>query len=157
MTDYVLDTSSIRVFANYYPATFPAFWKNLASCVNESRIISVREVYTEPDLQSTKLHVDEWAKNNKRIFFQPTEAEMAFVARIFEIPQFRQLVGQKQLARGSPVADPFVIASAHERGACVVTEESRRANAGKIPNVCDRFGVECINLEEFMEREGWSF
>ena len=82
---------------------------------------------------------------------------MTFVVRIFEIPHFRQLVGDKQLARGSPVADPFVIASEYERGASVVTEEINRVNAGKIPNVCARFGVECINLQELMEREGWSF
>ena len=157
MTSYVLDTSSIRVFANYYPSRFPGFWENLANYVAEGRIISVREVYNELDLQSYKPHVVEWTKTNRSIFLQPTEEEMAVVARLFQIPHFRQLVGDKQIARGSPVADPFVIASASERGACVVTQESNKANAGKIPNVCARFGVDCIDLEGFMEREDWSF
>ena len=30
-------------------------------------------------------------------------------------------------------------------------------NAVKIPNVCEHFGVDCTNLEEFMEREKWRF
>lgn len=120
-TVYVLDTSSIRVFSNYYPSRFPAFWENLSDCVDDGRIISAREVYRELDLQSTKAHVDEWAKTNKRIFRQPTKAEMEFVTRIFEIRHFQQLVGERQRTRGGPVADPFVIASAHEREACVIT------------------------------------
>jgi len=157
MTVYVLDTSSIRVFSNYYPSRFPAFWTNLANYVNERRMISVREVYNELDRQSTKPHLDEWAKNNKQIFLLPTEREMAFVARLFEVPHFQQLVGAKQIALGMPVADPFVIASAHERDGCVISEESSKANAGKIPNVCAQFEIDCINLETFLERENWSF
>ncbi len=42
-------------------------------------------------------------------------------------------------------------------GMCVVTEEVRRPNAARIPNVCDHFGIGCINLEQLMEREGWQF
>jgi len=157
MSLYVFDTSSIRVFSNYYPSTFPAFWENLENCVNEGRILSVREAYRELELQSTKPHVDEWANNNRHIFLVPTEQEMLFVARLFQIPHFLQLVSDKAIALGRPVADPFVIASAHERGGSVVTEERNIANAGKIPNVCARFGVDCINVETLMEREGWSF
>lgn len=154
---YVLDTSSIKVFENYYPSRFPAFWEELKECVDEGRILSVREVFLELDLLSTKPHLDEWAKNNKRIFRPPTKKEAAFVGRIFEIQHFQQLVSQRAMAIGRPVADPFVIASAHERKACVITEETYRANAGKIPNVCKHFGIDCIDLETFMEREGWSF
>ncbi len=39
----------------------------------------------------------------------------------------------------------------------VVTEETFRPNAAKIPNVCQHFGIECINLRQLMEREGWRF
>ena len=39
---------------------------------------------------------------------------------------------------------------------CVVTLEGAPANAAKIPNICSHFGVGCIHLEGFMEREGWS-
>ncbi|MCZ6821218.1 MAG: DUF4411 family protein [Calditrichaeota bacterium] len=65
--------------------------------------------------------------------------------------------GWKQRLKGTPVADPFVIASARIRQACVVTEEGKKKNAARIPNVCEYFGVDCTNLEGFMERERWRF
>ena len=40
---------------------------------------------------------------------------------------------------------------------CVVTEEIYRPNAAKIPNVCEYFNIECINLQQLMIREGWQF
>lgn len=30
-------------------------------------------------------------------------------------------------------------------------------NAAKIPNVCAHFKIPCIDLEEFMHRQGWTF
>ena len=40
---------------------------------------------------------------------------------------------------------------------CVVTQESERPHAAKIPNICEHFGVDWTNLKGFMERENWSF
>ena len=82
---------------------------------------------------------------------------MSFVAQVFQVPEFQTLVRRKQILSGSPAADPFVIAAAHVRGGCVVTEENRRENAIRIPNVCDHFGVDCTNIEGFMERENWRY
>ena len=35
---------------------------------------------------------------------------MEYVAQIFRVPHFRQLIGVKQQLKGSPVADPFLVA-----------------------------------------------
>jgi len=40
---------------------------------------------------------------------------------------------------------------------CVVTQEAKRINAARIPNVCEHFNVNCMNLEEFMQQENWQF
>lgn len=50
-----------------------------------------------------------------------------------------------------------LVAAAGARGGCVVTEEANTQNAAKIPNVCEHFGVDCTNVEGFMERESWTF
>ena len=42
-------------------------------------------------------------------------------------------------------------------GRTVVTMESLKPNAARIPNICEHFGVRCMDLEEFMEAEGWKF
>jgi hypothetical protein len=58
---------------------------------------------------------------------------------------------------GVPVADPFVIASAKIREGIVVTEESRKPNAARIPNVCDYYKLECISFAQYLEALGWKF
>jgi hypothetical protein len=50
------------------------------------------------------------------------------------------------------IADPYVIAYAKEYGHVVVTDE--REHRQKIPVVCRREGIECINLSTLLEREG---
>jgi hypothetical protein len=99
----------------------------------------------------------DWVDANRGIFSAPTTEELEFVAEIFRIPHFQQLVGPKQLARGTPVADPFVISRARVINGTVVTEEVLKPNAAKIPNVCAHFNVECINLETLLAREGWRY
>ena len=68
------------------------------------------------------------------------------------------MIRKRERLQGGSVADPFVVARAKclENG-CVVTTEKYSPNAVKIPNVCEYFGIDCTNLEEFMEREKWRF
>jgi hypothetical protein len=67
------------------------------------------------------------------------------------------LIGAKQVLRGTPVADPFVIARAAVLGGTVVSEESFKPNAQKIPNVCQHFGIPCIKLGDFLRTQRWTF
>jgi hypothetical protein len=67
-------------------------------------------------------------------------------------PEF-PLVKRQNLLKGLPVADPFIIAFAKVNGAFVVTQENLVKNGARIPNVCVDFGVDCINLEQFFEKE----
>ena len=125
--------------------------------VAAGRVVSVREARKELEHQSTIAHLDRWVDRNKRIFLSPSAEETEFVSKIFEVGHFQQLVSSRNLSVGSSVAGPFLIAAAGARGGCVVTEEANTQNAAKIPNVCEHFGVDCTNVEGFMEREGWTF
>jgi hypothetical protein len=82
---------------------------------------------------------------------------MSFVAQIFAVPSFQALIKRKNILEGSPVADPWVIASAALRGGCVVTEETEKLNSVRIPSVCKHFNIECTTLEGLMGREGWQY
>ncbi len=154
---YVFDTSSFVVLKNYYPNTFPTLWEQLNDLVDTGNIISVREVRTELGNRSDSDVVDQWANNHKSIFLTPSPAEMQFVQQIFAIQHFQALIGRQAILKGTPIADPFVIAAAAIQVGTVVTEEKFKPNAAKIPNVCQHFGINCINLEEFMSQENWSF
>lgn len=154
---YVFDTSSFRVLNNYFPKNFPTVWKNFDLLVKEKNFISVQEVFKELQPGRNKEFLLTWVESNKNIFFKPTQDKMLFVSKIFAIKQFQNLVAEKQRLKGSPVADPFIIACAKVRNGCVITEEKGKPNAAKIPNICQHFSIECTNVEGLMEREGWRF
>ena len=108
--------------------------------------MSVREVYNDLEGKGNRPHLQDWLKVNRSIFLTPTNEETAFVREIFSIHHFQYLVTQKQRLKGTPVADPFVIASAKLRKGCVVTEEEKKDHAARMPNVCDHFGIKWANL-----------
>ncbi|HEX7125602.1 MAG TPA: DUF4411 family protein [Thermodesulfobacteriota bacterium] len=153
---YVFDTNSIRVLGNYYPQRFPSFWRRFEKATQDGLILSVREVYNELERQVTGWLWD-WVRAHRDLFPVPTSQELEFVSEIFKIPHFQALVGTKQRLTGQPVADPFVIAAARARAACVVTEEATKPNAARIPNVCQHFGIPFRNMEGFLEQNGWEF
>jgi Domain of unknown function (DUF4411) len=155
---YVFDSSSFRVLSNYYPERFPSFWRRFNEVVADGRVLSVREVYNELQRQvSFQGWLGEWLRQHRELFVTPGSDEASFVSQIFQVVHFRTLVGQAQQLRGQPVADPFVIACARARAGWVVTEESMRPNAARIPNVCEHFGIDCTNVEGFMTQNGWEF
>ncbi len=154
---YVFDSSSlIDLFKHYYLNRFPSLWANFDALIAEHRITSVREVRRE--LQGHGDRLSDWVKDHSEFFVPPTTDEFGFVTGIFEVTHFQGLVRKKEQLQGKPVADPFVIASAWalEEGS-VVTQEVKKPNAARIPNVCEHFGIPCLNLEVFMENEKWRF
>ena len=154
---YVFDTSSFSVIGNYYPEQFPTFWEKFDRAVADGTITSVREVRRELEVYTPYPHLSDWVKDHRHIFLLPSPVEMQFVSGIFSIPHFQTLVDGKNRLLGQPCADPFIIAKAKVINSCVITQEIRKPNAAKIPNVCEHFGVDCTNLQGFMEREGWRF
>ncbi len=152
---YVFDSSPlVDIFKHYYPENFPSFWENFEKNIGNNSIVSVRSVKTELTDRGDAL--SDFVKKYD-IFTMPTDEETDFVATIFGIEHFRQLISKKARLSGKETADPYVIAKAKIMDACVVTQEKHKPNAAKIPNVCERFSVPCVSLEEFMKQEGWVF
>ncbi len=154
---YVFDSSSFIVVGHYFPSNFPSFWQRFDSAISERQIVSVREAYRELDNRATRQHLIDWVNRNKEIFLVPSPEETQFIAEIFSVRHFQQLINEKQRLTASPVADPFIVASAKVRNACVVTEESFKKNAAKIPNVCEYYGIEWVTIQGFMDKERWRF
>jgi len=154
---YVFDSDSlIDLFRHYYPERFPTLWEKFDALVSDGKLVSVREVFNEIGSREDSLAI--WAKEKKTILFlESTSEELEFVGKIFQERHFQGMIRKQERLKGKPVADPFVIARAKISGGCVVTQENNTENAAKIPNVCDHFGIPCINLEGFMEKENWTF
>jgi len=139
------------------PPHFPSLWTGLEELIDEGVILSTREVYNELQAYNDTDYIQTWSEDHKEIFVTPSNEELEFVARVFHVEHFRTLISQKATLRGTPVADPFVVAAAAIKGRIVVTQESIKPNAAKVPNVCEHFGIGCIKLEEFMGQQGWNF
>ena len=154
---YVLDSNSFGVLKNFYPKVFATFWDHFDALVSEGRVTSVREVRKELSRREDSPHLIEWIEANDGIFSGPSEEELDVISDIFAIKHFQQLIGKKQLLKGYPVADPFVVARACVSEGCVVTEERHKPNGAQIPNVCEHFGVDCISIEGMLSREGWAY
>jgi hypothetical protein len=154
---YVFDSDVlIPLFTYFYPKQFPSLWNGFNRLVAEGRIVSVREVLNEVRNHGGPLSA--WAMDHQAFFLHPSRAEMEFVGQVFAVSHFQSMIREKERLAGKPVADPFLIAKAHLIGnGCVVSNEIERPKAAKIPNVCKYFGVACLNLEQFMERNGWVF
>lgn len=155
---YVFDTVSLSRLKFFYPDVFSSMWSSLDSLVQKRELVSTREVWNEMQRGNPDPHVTRWLNDRKELIFTtPTNVELQFVAQIFQVNHFQGLIGAQQRLKGTPVADPFVIACAKARNGTVVTEEVLKPNAAKIPNVCQHFGIPCINLQNFMQYQGWSF
>ena len=69
----------------------------------------------------------------------------------------KELVRNGSISGGKAVADPFLIAKAKATNSILITNETFIVNAHKIPNICLEYGIQYMNLEEFMINEGWQF
>ena len=154
---YVFDTGAFIVLKNFYPDTFPSLWARIEDRISNGTIASVREVFNELHNYNDVDFIQQWAKQHKDAFLRPNESELAAVQQVLAVPHFQSLISRKAILKGTPVADPFVVASAKVRGGTVVTQERHKPNAAKLPNVCEHFKVPCINLEAFMKTHGWAF
>lgn len=153
---YVFDTSPLsNLFRHFYRRRFPTLWQHFEDLVGSSVVTSTREVARELDQYG---HADQdWIEHNNHIFSTPIIAEAEMIRQIYAIKHFQQNIENKKIQKGGLNADPFVVAKAAVFSGTVVTLESSPPNAARIPNICNHFGVRCINLEKFMEEQGWEF
>ncbi|MDD5455899.1 MAG: DUF4411 family protein [Candidatus Margulisbacteria bacterium] len=155
---YVFDTCTLsNIFNHYYSARFPTFWAKFDLMLKTKRITSVREVKNELALMNHIVMLDDWLKTNKDSFPAPTPDELSFITKIYSVKHFQQNLERKKLLHGGPFADPFVIARAKSINGTVVTEEKNKKNGRNIPNICEHFKIPCINFEDFLRRENWTF
>ena len=154
---YVFDTGVIsHLHKNYYRKRFVSLWNEFVQLVADCKITSTREVFHELGDGSPGADL-EWAKANHKLFVTPDAREGAFVAKIYAVAHFQSNIEKQKLYKGGRNADAFVVARAFAIGATVVTAEHFKPNAVKVPNICKHFGIACLDLEGFMESEGWEF
>lgn len=140
---YCVDTSGwLDGWQRHYPPdVFPTLWAKMDELITAGEIISSEEVYFELERKSDDLHG--WVKARKQMLVPLDEAiQMRAALLLAEYPRLVDTL------RGRSKADPFVIATAMERNAVVVTGEIISGNLDKprIPDVCQVKTIRCINF-----------
>ncbi len=154
---YIIDASSINSQKEGEPHTRRinrTLWNNIERMITEKAIITSAEI--EDELQDK--NIIDWFHNAD---FDIIEIDdiiqrnvINVVTKCSELIDFNA-VCKKENKTGSS-GDAFLIATAMKYGITVITEENRRSPK-KIPAVCTKLGIDCINIDELSIREGWVF
>lgn len=154
MNKYIFDTGVWVVLFRHYPeSTFPGLWKNFNWMISEKRILSSSEVMRE--LKSYEDVVYQQAQNVDHVFSKPSTEELKIIKDL--VNKYKNLVSARNINNGWPVADCHVLALAKATTGIVVTVEQFKPNSQKMPNICEKLGIGCLDLHKFFEQEKWKF
>ncbi|WFN33466.1 DUF4411 family protein [Methanogenium sp. S4BF] len=151
---YLLDSNVfIEAKNGYYSFNIAGgFWDWLELFMEEQSFLTIREVRKE--LTDYNDELKDWI-----IQFQPSqfiEEDLEIQQNMREITNYvlnHETFSPENKSMFLAKADPWLIATAMARGYVVVTHENKvgkGAKKVKIPNICETFGVEYINVFELM-------
>ncbi len=166
---YLLDTGVfIQAHQLHYKFSFcPAFWDWLVLANQDGRLLSLKQVLVEiidvKDKRHGKDKVEDrlsaWAKKEGKKLFSPWSLGVGSS----EYREVRECVqsqvytdGAKHKFLDDRRADKYLIAEAKAGGHVLVTHEKSnpaKKSEVKIPDVCAKLGIECMNTFEMLERE----
>lgn len=151
---YCVDTSGwLDGWERHYPPdVFPSLWLRLDELIGAGEIISSEEVYVELQKKADELH--DWVKDRKQMLIPLTEEIQRRAASL--LGEYPRLV---DTLRGRSKADPFVIATAMELDAVIVTGEilTGKMDKPRIPDICQVKGVRCITFLQLIRELGLRF
>jgi Domain of unknown function (DUF4411) len=151
---YCFDTSAlIHAWVRAYPIEiFPSFWAKFAIEISNGHIFVPNDVLIELDKKDDGLLV--WLKVQlpDSAIIDLDENVQKYLRKIMDEHPKIVSTGNSRNA-----ADPIVIAVSKAYGLIVVSQEAKSANPErtKIPNVCEKQNLECIDLMEFIRRSSF--
>lgn len=144
---YCLDANVlIEAWQKYYaPSLCPEYWDVLNHYGKIGRIFIPEMVYDE--IVRTQDELTDWLKKSSISRQKITSDVGLILKKIYEADASHSSL--VDATKGRSLADPWVIAHAIHKKACVVTKEEKvtasNSKKVKIPNVCENMGVRCIN------------
>jgi hypothetical protein len=137
----------------------PELWAHIERLIDEGKIIASKEVLDELE-RNANPELTAWLKDHKGMFVF-SKAQLDAASSI--INEFYSQYKNGYKPEVGDAADPFVVSTAMVHSAVVITQEHRQpahipseVNVPKIPSVCEHYGIECVNIEQFITREGFN-
>lgn len=162
MKKYLIDTN-IFIESAYRFYAFdicPGFWAFLEKASDTDDIKSIIKVYEE--LQSDKEELKDFKEKlkNKNFFLSIDDITAASYTKISKT-LLEMGYYQDAIKKFSSSADYFLIALAYQESYIIVTHEAKSGSNAKrqikIPNVCEKLNIECIDISDFLRQEKIKF
>ena len=149
---FVIDTSAFIKLDPYYLDVFPSLWNAIEELINQGRLISPQEVLIE-------IHEfyddgwNKWVKQHKKMFLDKKETQL----HASQIQNWYPGLTNKDGTKTD--ADYYVIGLAKYMGNgwTVVTDESRKRANLRIPHVCEKMKIPCVDLHNFFKKCKWKY
>lgn len=154
---YLLDSNTMIEAKNrYYQMHIcPGYWTWVLRANASGEVASIDSVKKE--LRDGNDNLAEWVKGNSHLFIDesddPTQAAFTEVAE--HVASLAHTMNPGALEDFLAKADPWLIAKARVLDAVVVTHEQSNPSIRRkftIPNVCDHFGVKCLDTFELLDK-----
>ena len=158
---YLLDTNTlIEAYKRYYGFDIiPGFWEWLITKNNKDMLFSIQEVKEEILCMEDSLTL--WAKQRKGFFLEFTGIHAEHASTLMKwAKKSNRSFKEHAIDEFSKSADLYLIAHAMAGKHVVVSLEVPDPNTKKkikIPDVCKKFNIECINTFTMLKRESARF
>lgn len=149
---YIIDTSAIlsqKPNELHRRTVHKSQWEKIDELIRNHEIVMCSEIYDEVKDEEIKklltslsckvIEIDDDIQKYVRKIVTECPKSISFTER-----------------SGTSSGDAFLIATAMKYNLVIITEENKQ-KANKIPQVCQKFNLECINILELCEREHWVF
>ena len=152
---YVLDTSVfIEAKDTYYMFnTCPGFWDWIIVQNKKGVVYSIPAVRDE--LQKGQDELSQWATARGDEFFLPSTASTESALSEVNNKMLNMDYGEDAMDVFRRSADYYIVAKAYARNDVVVTREipSNSKIRIKIPTICDKLEIPCMNTFEMLDKE----
>lgn len=158
MNKYLIDTNIFIESARRFYAfdICPGFWEFLEQCSQTDSVKSISKVYDELTSDNSNLQDFKEQLKNKGFFLSIENIDPESYTKISQELQTMQYT-PKAIQDFSSGADFFLVALAYQESYTIVTHEAKSGNNArntiKIPNVCERLNISCIDVAEFLRNE----
>lgn len=155
---YVIDTSALIMLDftfKYENPVFTAIWEEIEDLIGSGLFRTIDFVEEEiSNYEGNEDFVKKWVKKWKRLLVVSTDAESINAAiPIINSEYNTGFFDAKKLAEGKDEADPYLIAYCKVHNCILITNENKN-KPNKIPKVAEKFGVDCIDIYDFLLHRG---
>ncbi|MBE6494692.1 MAG: DUF4411 family protein [Methanosphaera stadtmanae] len=156
---FIFDTNILIDLDKYNPKIFPSLWDEIISMIEKGTLFSINEVEREISKKDDRIK-KRWDEIDKNygVFRDLSDCPNfdRYCEILQELEQFTEF--QNHGINKEVWADPYLIAVGKVEDIIVVSgEKTTHHPTRKIPYVCERMNVTCMDLDGFMIYNKWQW